>query len=127
MPTLADAAAVALALPGATEGVRYRNRAWFVGKTCFAWERPLSKADIKRYGEAPLPEGPLLGVTTGDLGEKEAVLSAGRPGVFTIAHFEGYPAVLIALKAVRTSDLRELVTDAWLCCAPPDLAQDFLR
>lgn len=127
MPTLADAAAIALGLPEVIEGVRYGNRARQVDALTFAWERPLTKADIKRYGTEPVPEGPLLGVTTGDLGEKEAVLSVGRPGVFTIAHFEGAPAVLIQLAVVRKKDLRELITDAWLCCAPQALSESFGR
>jgi hypothetical protein len=127
VPNLADAAAIALALPGVTEGLRYGNPCWQVGGKAFAWERPLTKADIKRYGDQPVPTGPLLGVTTGDLGEKEAVLAASSPGVFTIPHFDGYAAVLVELRAVRKTDLRELITDAWLCCAPAELSENFPR
>ncbi|MCW2544707.1 MAG: hypothetical protein JWM40_2259 [Frankiales bacterium] len=127
MPTLEDAAALALALPGVTEGVRYGKSAWFVGKACFAWERPLTQADLERWGEALAPEGPLVGLSTADLGEKEAILAEGRPGVFTITHFDGYPAVLVALSAVGRKDLKELITDAWLSVAPAELTADRLQ
>jgi hypothetical protein len=127
VPSLEDAAALALALPGVTEGVRYGHPAWLVGKHTFAWERPLTKADIKRWGEAPLPAGPLLGLSTADLGEKQAILAEGLPGVFTISHFDGYPAVLVELRAVRRKALKVLITDAWLSVAPAELTADRLQ
>jgi len=71
----------------------------------------MSKADIKRWGDAPLPEGEILAVSTEDLGEKEAVLAAGSKGVFTMAHFDGYPAVLVELRLVGKRVLRALLVD----------------
>jgi hypothetical protein len=106
MATLEDAARLALALPEVVEGERYGRRTWFVGKKGFAWERPLSKADIKRLDGATPPDGPLLGVLTADLGEKEAILAAGTKGVFAIQHFDNYPAYLIQLKAVSKKALK---------------------
>ena len=62
-----------------------------------------------------------------DMIEKEAVLQAGTRGVFDMAHFEGYPAVLIELRIVGKRALKELIVDGWLACAPPALAESYLR
>jgi len=122
MATMDDAERMAASMPGVTEGTSFGRRTWFVGTKGFAWERPFSKADIKRFGEQPVPQGPILAVRTADLTEKDSVLAEGRPGFFTIPHFDGYPAVLIRLAAVEPDDLREAMTDGWLAVAPPALA-----
>jgi len=126
VPTLEDAAALALAMPDVAEGERYGNRTWSVGGKAFAWERPFSKADVKRFGTAPVPDGPVLAVAVDDLPEKEAVLASGRRGILTIPHFDGYPAVLVQLRVVGKKVLREAIEDAWLACAPPALATEFI-
>ena len=115
-----------LELPEVTEGERHGNRTWSVGKKAFAWERPFSKADLRRFGNETPPDGPILAVIVEDLGEKEAVLAAGTKGFFTIPHFDGYAAVLIQLKAVSKRALREALVDAWLAVAPPRLAEEFM-
>jgi hypothetical protein len=124
---LDDAAQLALELPEVTEGMRHGNRTWFVRGKAFAWERPFSKADLRRFGDAAPPDGPILAVSVEDLGEKEAVLAAGIKGVFTIPHFDGYAAVLIQLKSIGKRALREAIVDAWLAVAPPRLADEHLQ
>ena len=123
--SLDEAARMALELPEVTEGERHGNRSWSVAGKVFAWERSFSKADIRRFGDAGPPDGPILAVRVADLSEKEAVLAAGTKGVFTIPHFDGYAAVLIQLKAVTKRSLREALEDGWLACAPPKLAEDY--
>jgi hypothetical protein len=127
MASFDDVAAVALGLPEVTEGERHGQRTWFVGGKGFAWERPFSKADLRRFGDETQPGGPILGVRVEDLGEKEAVLAAQPGAFFTIPHFDGYAAVLIQLDRVAGPALREAVTDAWLACAPGKLAEQYLR
>ena len=127
MVRLDDAARMALELPEVTEGERHGNRTWYVGKKAFAWERPFSKADLRRFGDQTPPDGPILAVTVEDLGEKEAVLAAGHKGFFTIPHFDGYPAVLVQLKAAGKKVFREALLDGWLACAPPALAEGHLK
>jgi hypothetical protein len=124
--TMDDVERLVNELPEVTQGRRYGNRTWLVGGKGFAWERPFSKADLKRFGDQTPPDGPIVAVTVGDLGEKEAVLAANTPGLFTIPHLDNYPAVLIQLTAVADSDLRDALVDAWLACAPSELADRFL-
>jgi len=125
MVSVDEAARLALDLPQVTEGQRHGNRTWSVGGKAFAWQRPFSKADIRRFGDVTPPDGPILAVKVDDLGEKKAVLAARPTGFFTIPHFDGYPAVLIQLKVVTKRPLREAIIDGWLACAPPDVAHEY--
>src|SRR5688572_16849998 len=122
-----EAGRMALELPEVVEGQRHGQRTWTVAGKTFAWERAFSKADVRRFGDATPPQGPILAVRVEDLGEKEAVLAAQPRGFFTIPHFDGYAAVLIQLRTVGKRALRDALLDGWLACAPADVADAFIE
>jgi hypothetical protein len=123
MLSVDDVASLALALPETAEGERHGHRTWMVASKVFAWERPFSKADLKRFGDLPAPEGPIVAVSVADLAEKDAVLAANPQAFFSTAHFEGYPAVLVELSKVTRKAMRTALVDGWLAAASPALAE----
>ena len=126
MVSIDEVARIASELPEVTQGERHGTRTWFVAGKAFAWERQFSKADLRRFGDARPPDGPIVAVRVEDLGEKEAVLAAQPKAFFTIPHFDGYSAVLIQLRVVTKRALREAMVDGWLACAPRGLADAYI-
>jgi hypothetical protein len=127
MAGLEDVERLVALLPEVSDGVRYGHRTWVVGGKVFAWERPFSKADVKRFGDDPVPEGPILALVTDGLEDKESLLQAHPDHLFTIPHLDGYPAVLLHLASASEDDLREALLDAWLVHAPEDVARSHLQ
>ncbi|WP_427894350.1 MmcQ/YjbR family DNA-binding protein [Kribbella sp. GL6] len=114
-------------MPETVEVERHGMQTWKVGGKAYAWVRPFSKADLKRFGDEVPPAGPILALTVEDLAEKEAVLAArAGDGFFTIPHFNGYAAVLVQLDKVSERVLEEALLDAWLVHAPAEVAKAHL-
>ena len=107
----------AAGLPGVTVGEKWGNRTWMVGGKGFAWQRPFSKADLERFGDEPPPRGEIVAVRVASLDAKDALLAIAPPGFFTIPHFNGYAAVLIALGQARAKDVRAAIGDAFRAVA----------
>ena len=128
MASLEDVERLVAELPETVETTRHGNRTWSVAGKAYAWERPFSKADLRRFGDTTPPADPILAIRVEDLAEKEAVLAERAPhGFFTIPHFDNYAAVLIELSKVPEPILREALTDGWLVFAPPHLAKTHLN
>jgi hypothetical protein len=127
MATLEDVERLAAALPETVGNERRGTRTWMVGGKTYAWERPFSKADLKRFGAETPPDEPILAIRVEDLAEKEAILTArANDGFFTIPHFDNFAAVLVELEAVPLDVLREALLDGWLVFAPSKLAETHL-
>ena len=70
-----------------------------------------------------LPNFDVIAVRVSNLAERDRLLAADSTKFFTEPHYEGFPAVLVRLKAARVADLKTLLTEAWRCQAPVDLTQ----
>jgi hypothetical protein len=125
--TVDEVARMALELPEVSEGVSWGHRTWVVRGKGFAWERPFSKADIRRFGDEAPPDGSILAIRVADLGEKEAMIAENPAAFFTIPHFDNYAAILVQLKKVTKKALREALLDGWLACAPPALTEAYVK
>ena len=119
-----DVRRIALALPEATEETSWDNASWKVKKKLFVWERPLRTSDLRALGD-DAPTGKILGARVEHIVAKEALLADPSGLYFTTPHFDGYPIVLVKLDEMSVEDLEEVIVEAWLCRAPPRLAQEY--
>lgn len=119
--TFEDVDAFAMNLPGVTVEMKWGHRTWTANGKGFAWQRPFSKADLKRFGTETPPAGEILAVKLENLDAKDALLAIAPPGFFTIPHFNGYAAVLIALRQARAKDVRAAIQSAFrtVASSPP--------
>jgi len=118
-----DVRRIAMSLPGASAAkerfafsVRNRNKERF-----FVWVW-LERIAPKR---ARVPNSSVLAVRVGDLFEKDMLLASNQEKFFTEPHYDGFPAILVRLRAVNVKELRELITAAWRCQAPRALVDGF--
>jgi hypothetical protein len=113
MATLNDARAIAISMPEVVE-TSGNTLGWAKGENqAFAWERPFSKADLKKLGEH-VPGGTILAIRVESLLVKDAMLEDETQNyLFTIPHFEGYPAVLVCLEDISFEQLEVLLLEAW--------------
>jgi hypothetical protein len=119
-----DVARLALAMPGAEERESRGHRQWRVKDKLFVWERPLRRSDLEALGDAA-PGGPILGARVEHEIAKQALVQDSSGLYFTTPHFKGYPAILVQLEPLGLAELSEVVTEAWLCRAPPKLLKEY--
>jgi len=114
---------VALSLPGAEEeegrfafGVRHGDK---LKGFAWVWMERLAPKTPR------VPNHGVLAVRVASLAEKETLISAEPAKFFTEPHYNGFPAVLVRLAAVRVSDLRILLEGAWRCQVPKGVVRAF--
>jgi hypothetical protein len=123
MADQSDVRRIALSLPGATEaadhfafavrnGAKEKNFAWTWHERVVPKKPRVARPDV-------------LAVRVASQQEKEMLLAADEEKFFTEPHYNGFPAVLVRLPAIRTGELAELITDAWRCQAPRALTESF--
>jgi hypothetical protein len=70
-----------------------------------------------------VPNPGVIAVRVRNESEKAALLAGDPRHFFTEPHYNGFPAVLVRLRAVSRAQLRELLAEAWSCLAPLELAK----
>ena len=117
MATQADVRRVALSLAGTEEedgrfafGIRKQGK---IKGYAWVWlERVVEK-------KPRVPNPAVLAVRVDSLATKDVMINAEPSKFFTEPHYNGFPAVLVRLAEVGVPELRQLLTDAWRCQAPP--------
>ena len=111
MATQDDVRRIALSLPETSEGedrfaFSVRNKDKDKG---FAWSW-MERVEPKQPRIENLD---VLAVRVANAVEKEMLLASDPEMFFTEPHYNGFPAVLVRLRAVKVAELRELLTAAW--------------
>ena len=121
MATQADVRRIALSLPETDEGsdrfgFSVRNKGKSKG---FAWVW-MERIDPKK----PRVANPgVLAVRVANNAQKDLIIASDSKKFFTEPHYNGFPAVLVRLKAVTVADLKVLLAEAWRCLGPPALVK----
>ena len=121
MATQAQVRKIALALPEVHEGVeRFGFSVTNKGKEKgFAWvwnERVNPK-------KPKVPNPKVLAIRVANVAQRDLMIAAEPDKYFTEPHYNGFPAVLVRLAAVRVAELRPLLLEAWRLLAPKELVR----
>ncbi|HEY4216473.1 MAG TPA: MmcQ/YjbR family DNA-binding protein [Gemmatimonadaceae bacterium] len=116
MATRADVRRIALSFPGVTEGEdRFGFSVLNKGK---------HKAFVWVWMERVTPKKPrvanprVIAARVANVAQRDLLIAADPKKFFTEPHYNGFPAVLVRLDAVRAADLRVIIEEAWRCQAP---------
>ncbi|MES2177545.1 MAG: hypothetical protein V4550_06735 [Gemmatimonadota bacterium] len=117
MATQADVRRIALALPDTVEGENH-----------FAFSVPV-KGKLKGYAwvwmervtlkKPRVPNPGVLAIRVANVAQRDLMIAAEPDKFFTEPHYNGFPAVLVRLKAVTVADLRVLLEEGRRCMMPP--------
>lgn len=116
MAIWADLQQAAGELPGLQLTGEAPSRKVICAGQTLAWERPYTKADIKREtaAGAEVYEGTIVAFHTPDPETAVAYTQMEPAKYFVTQHFANYPAVLTRFEHLNLEDLRELVYEAHL-------------
>ena len=125
MATQSDVRRIALSLAETREkegrfafevlhGKKYKSFAWM-------W---MERIDPRK---PRVPNPAVLAVRLENLDAKEILLMADAEKFFNEPHYEGSPAVLVRLKKIGRTELRELLTQGWYAQAPKTLRAKFAQ
>lgn len=119
MATQAHVRRIALQLPGVSEtSDRFGFSVTSRGKVkAFVWVW-LERIHPKK---ARVPQPNVIAVRVANLEDKAFLLSLDSAKFFTEPHYNGYPAVMVRLPEVTTSELRPIIAEAWRSVAPKEL------
>jgi hypothetical protein len=115
MATQNDVKRLALALPETTKdpgGFRF-----FVDGKQFVWLWQ-ERVDPKR---PRVPNAEVIAVRVANESEKEVLIDMDPDAFFTEPHYDGYPAILVRLRAIDLELLKTELTDGWRSRAPKRL------
>jgi hypothetical protein len=120
MASQADVRRIALSLPDVEEASNHfafsvRNKGKLKG---FVWVW-LERAAPKK---ARVPQPDVIALRVANLFDKDFLLALDPMKFFTEPHYDGFPAVLVRLSAVSARELKPLITEAWRCQAPKEVA-----
>ena len=120
MATQADVRRIALSVPNTEEAPNHfafsvRNKGKLKGFVWVWMERVHAK-------KARVPQPKAIAARVANLDDKEILLALDPEKFFTEPHYNGFPAVLVRLPAITVGELRPIITEAWRCQAPKDLA-----
>jgi hypothetical protein len=121
MATQADVRRIALSFPETGEATgrfafEVRNKDKLKGFVWIWMERVTPK-------KPRVPNPGVIAVRTANLVDKDLLIQAEPAKFFTEPHYDGFPAVLVRLAAVKVADLRPLIAEAWRCQAPAELTK----
>jgi hypothetical protein len=128
MVTTRDVEKAALSMPQAVKELRDDDRpAYLVDRKLFCFHRTQRKDAVDAATGERLNDVVVFRVANEEM---KAMWLAARPEVFfTTDHFNGHASILTRipfLAEIDADELFELVSDAWLACAPKRLAKQWL-
>jgi hypothetical protein len=128
MVTPRDVEIVALSMPRAVKELRDDDRpAYLIDHKLFCFHRTQRKDAVDPATGERLNDVLVFRVADEEM---KAMWLAARPEVyFTTDHFNGHASILTRipfLAEIDAEELFELVSDAWLACAPKRLAKQWL-